>query len=198
MDVGGTWGADGPPSEAYGRVTRDLAAVTAAFAAYLDELPTRLVREYDCELRDPTAEEIDRLPHSSSTEFDETHAVQPRRSDCAVLVLARSRDEGGAMVRIGFGVASSALIPGCFCDACDEDSESLIEQTDEFVHVAVEGCREYRRPYTPKPGMELHTGPWMQVGYEWRGGGSASAGPSVRGESFSQQWQAWPHRVAPD
>jgi hypothetical protein len=50
------------------------------------------------------------------------------------------------MVRIGFGVASSALIPGCFYDACDEDSESLIEQTDEFVHVAVEGCREYRRP----------------------------------------------------
>src|SRR5215204_6225424 len=55
MDMGDTWGADGPPSEAYRRVTRDLAAVTTGFAAYLDKLPTRLVsvamEKYACSLR---------------------------------------------------------------------------------------------------------------------------------------------------
>jgi hypothetical protein len=79
------------------------------------------------------------------------------------------------MVTVGFGLAAGALVPGCYCDACDEDSKSLIEQVDEIVQVAVEGCREYRRPYTPKPDIKLHNGPWMQVGYEWRGGRSARA-----------------------
>ena len=46
-----SWGDDGPPDDAYGRLSRDLAAVTADYAAYLEHLPTRLAAEYVCEVR---------------------------------------------------------------------------------------------------------------------------------------------------
>jgi hypothetical protein len=55
------WGPDGPPEEAYSRVTRDLAVVTAAFAEFLEELPGRLTAEYDCVVRDPDQGEVERL-----------------------------------------------------------------------------------------------------------------------------------------
>ena len=196
-DMGDTWGDDGPPQDAYERHSRDLAAVTAGFAAYLDELPTRLIAEYECELRQATAREVDWLRDGTSIEFDHAVALHPRSEDCATLLVGRCRFEGGTTVKIGFGLATTAPIPTCFCDACDEDSESLIAQTEEYVQVAAGGCREFRRPYQPPPGVDLLDGPWMEIGYEWAGGRSASANADVRGEPFVRDWREWPRRAEP-
>ena len=79
--VGDRWGDDGPPADAYERHSRDLAAVTAGFASYLDELPTRLTIEYDCELREATARDVEWLRDGPSVEFEEALAVRPHAAD---------------------------------------------------------------------------------------------------------------------
>ena len=40
-------------------------------------------------------------------------------------------------------------VPRCFCDACDEDSDDLIEQADRIVDLAPAGFHEFRRSYVP-------------------------------------------------
>jgi uncharacterized protein DUF6226 len=190
------WGAEGPPREAYSRVTRDLAAVTAGFAAWLDELPRRLTATYDCMVREPAASDLARLGEVS-VPLDEVYVVQPADDRSAPLLVARTTHEGGAGVLLRTGVAIDVGVPGCFCDACDEDSDSLIEQTDEIVSVAVEGCREFRQRYRRSLGQRLADGPWLEHGYERPDGGAARhASASVRGDTFSRVWEPWPRRQA--
>ena len=62
-----SWGPDGTPEEAYSRLTRDLAAVSAGFADYLEELPGRLASAYDCVAREPDRRERSRLRKAGST-----------------------------------------------------------------------------------------------------------------------------------
>ena len=190
------WGPEGPPPEAYSRVTRDLAAVTAGFSAWLDTLPGRLTTTYDCVVREPTAAELERLGEPKQP-LDEVYVVQPADDRAAPLLVARTTHDGGAGVLLRTGVAIDEGIPGCLCDACDEDSDSLIEQTEEIVAVAVGGCREFRQHYRRSLGQRLADGPWMEHGYERPDGTTAChASASVRGDAFSRVWVAWPRRQA--
>ncbi len=98
---------------------------------------------------------------------------------------------------IGFGVTTRASIPPCFCDACDEDSTSMIAQAEQYVQIVAGGFREFRRPYQPRHPTNLFDGPWMEIGYEWTGGAESGASADVRGEPFVRDWQAWPGRPPP-
>lgn len=78
--MGDTW-PDGLPDEAYSRVTRDLASVTADFAAYLDDLPDRLTTRYRCRVRPLTRHERERVVRDLS-DAAEGYAVEPDDPDC--------------------------------------------------------------------------------------------------------------------
>ena len=167
-----SWGDDGPPADAYGRHSRDLAALTAEYAAYLQDLPTRLTSEYICQLQEATVDQVDWLLNGSPTELHDVFALDPGDDACATLLVGRGQFEGGATAEIGFGVATRASIPPCFCDACDEDSASLISQTEEYVRIVTAGC-------VSSDARIEH--PWQRVcptAHGWRSGtsGRAAAG----------------------
>ncbi len=191
-----SWGADGPPDEAYSRVSRDLHALTADFATYLDALPSQLTAAYDCAIRVPEPHELGKV-QTDGVSLDEVYVVQPADPRACALVVARLSSEGGASVLLRTGFAIAEDIPSCFCDACDEDSESLIKQTRDVVELAVDGCEEFRRPYRQKVRQILADGRWMEHGYTRPDGSWTShAGASVRGEAFSHAWPPWPRRQA--
>ena len=196
------WGEEGPPPEAYSRVTRDLAALTAGFARYLDELPGELTARYLCRVRSLSEDERLRLRGSGSGVddgwVDDGWAVEPSDADSATLLVGRTTFEGGASALLGFGVAAHGLVPDCFCDACDEDSESLVARAEELVRAAVHGCVEFRRPYQPRRPGRLFGGPWLEEGFTTAGGGFAHASAAIRGEPFSRHWQPWTPRSTAD
>lgn len=190
------WGPDGPPPEAYSRVTRDLAAVTAGFSAWLDDLPRRLTAAYDCVVAEPSAVELERFGDAPGP-LDEVYVVQPAQESSAPLLVARRTYDGGAGVLLRTGVAIDEGIPSCFCDACDEDSESLVGQVDEVLATLTGGCREFRRPYRRPLRERLAGGPWLEHGYERQDGTTSThASADVRGEPFDRTWVPWRRRTA--
>ena len=190
------WGPESPPEEAYSRHTRDLAAVTAEFAVWLEELPRRLTREFECTRRDLTADERARLLPPVPDSYERGYAVEPSDPASATLLVVRHSFEGGTGVAIGFGRAVVEDLPHCFCDACDEDSAGLIEQTQRIVDAATLGAQEFRRPHLARPGITLMDGPWLEQGYLLQGGGgSAWSNREVAGEFFDVQWRPWPRRM---
>jgi hypothetical protein len=173
-------------------VTRDLAAVTAGFADYLEELPGRLTAEYDCVVREPDPPERERLREAGSRALD-CFVIAPVDPTSAPLLIARgSSESGGTTAVVAFGRAFEEMVPDCLCDACDADSEGLIAEMTEFVEVVTHGFHEFRRPYVPEPDEVLWKGPWLQIGYEVNGVEMwARAGHRVRGDVFSVSWRPW-------
>ncbi len=195
--MGDRWSGQLPPDEAYSRVTRDLAEVTAGFRSFVDTLPARLEAEFECAARPVTPTELQRLADVRSTlGISEAWAVEPASKDSATVLLSSHTYEGGTMAVLAFGRAMADVIPVCFCDACDEDSESLIEMANRLVNAATGGCREFRRPYVNQHDDVLHDGPWQELGYSSLDGSdmSCAAGASIRGAAFSQLWQPWASR----
>ena len=186
-----TWGPDGPPEEAYSRVTRDLAVVTAGFAEYLENLPGRLTAEYDCVMREADQGELERLSEAGSRAID-CFVIAPVDPRSAPLLIARDSFEGGTSAVVGLGHAIDEMVPDCNCDACDGDSESMIAELTELIDVVTNGFREFRRPYVADPDELLHKGPWLQIGYEVNGEEVWSrANHHIRGETFSVSWRPW-------
>ena len=191
--MGDTWGDEAPPEQAYSRVTRDLVAVTAGFADYLDSLPAQLESSFDCRVRPATPDEVTQLDPSSRGL--ETSAVEAADPDCAVLLIGRTTYAGGAQATIAFGRAVHETVPHCFCDACDEDAESMIEQTQTLVAATVGGVHEFRRTYeAPDNAAEeaLYDPPWLEHGIESDALTTSRAGHGLEGEEFSVHWKPWP------
>jgi hypothetical protein len=172
-------------------VTRDLAVVTAAFAEYLEHLPGRLTAEYACVVREPDQGELERLRAAGSRAVD-CFVIAPVDPLSASLLIAHDSSAGGASAVVGLGRAIDEMVPSCLCDACDEDSESMIAEMTELVDVATHGFREFRRSYVADPDELLWKGPWLQIGYEVEGEEMWSrAGHTLRGEEFSVSWRPW-------
>lgn len=175
-------------------MSRDLARVTAKFAGYLDELPATLTSAYDCVVKEPSTEQRERIQRAGLA-ADESYVLAPNSAECASLIVGRGSYEGCTTVFLGLGRAVDEVVPSCFCDACGEDSASLIEQTDGLVQMAVRGLEEFRRPFHAEPGEVLYEGPWMQHGFTSGDHQSSRAGHDVRGQGFTQVWQPWPRRT---
>ena len=118
---GDRWGAEGPPLEAYSRVTNP-----ERFASLHDvaaELLDRLELEFDAERAegyglDPELEEGYKLAHPSVT-------LVPRDVGAAPIVVAFSAFPG---VLVRFGRWCTAAFPTCGCDAGHEAAESETER----------------------------------------------------------------------
>ncbi len=185
-----TWGPEGPPDEAYSRVTRDLAAVTAEYDAWLDALPSRLVADYRCHVRPTTPAEEARLGPVVSA-----YAVEPDDAACATLLVGRfaAGEHGETLAVLAFGEDRAQVID-CLCDACDTDSAGLIEEGEQFLAAVLGGVREYRRLDGRLDHVRMR--PWYRDGME------ASSGLWESGRTrhergvleYDHTWAAWPRR----
>lgn len=155
------WASGGPPPDAYSRVTRDLAAVCAAFVAWLDQLPGDLAARYDCTVA------VDG-PLTTITPSDP--GASPLRIE------RRDHTAGGTVAVIGFGRQCSEWVTDCMCDACDGDSEEFIDAAERYVAGVTGGFEEFRRR--------------REEGYLAANGGSSHE-PRGRGERFEVTWSPW-------
>src|SRR3954470_6086510 len=116
------WGPEGPPQEAYSRVTNPQRFAPVVGAA--DALVVTLEREYDVE--------------TAAVGLDYAlRAVRLTPREGAPLVVGVTDFPG---VRLRLGHWATANFPQCGCDACAEEAEDVIEALDEIVADVVGGA----------------------------------------------------------
>lgn len=132
MSSGRRWGDDGPPLEAYSRVT-DAERFTPLHTAMLEmilglEAAFDVVREESYGL-DEELEKPFKLARPSIK-------LGPNDPDAAAITVAFS-DFPGLNVR--FGRWSTELFPVCGCDACDESADGEIKRVTRMIDSVTDG-----------------------------------------------------------
>lgn len=132
----GAWSKEGPPEEAYSRVTNPERFQPLHEAAL--GLIERLLADFDVEMSegyDLSVFDIgkDRLTRPSMK-------LNPGESACAPITVAFDDFPG---ISMGVGQWKEMSFPGCGCDACDEDADGEIARiTRVFDSVVAGGFRE--------------------------------------------------------
>ena len=186
------WGPEGPPEEAYSRLTNPERFLPLHNAAL--EMLTALEQRFDVE-------------RVEGYDLDEelkirgllrpTIALRPTDPEAAPLTVAFT-DFPGLSVR--FGRWSAELFPICGCDACAEDAEREIERLTERVDILTAGG--FR---------EAVVRPWgwwgrnrLETVFERPGGGYSSSGEHLEDDRALEMsggrrrldlnWKPWPTR----
>ena len=126
MSYGNRWGPDGPPEEAYSRVT-DAERFRPLHAA-MREIISRLQSEYDVTLTEVYGLDQDmerRVPPAAPSV-----KLTPNDSGAAPITIVFS-DFPGLYVRFGRWLLEP--FPGCGCDACDESAVGEIERLVDII-----------------------------------------------------------------
>ncbi|ORW08275.1 DUF6226 family protein [Mycobacterium kyorinense] len=180
------WGSDGPPEEAYGRVTdperyRRLHVVGRAL---LDDLERRF------EVTRQLSTEND--PHSASpAPVVRLTPADPAASPLTIVFTAFP----GLLVRMGHD--GGADLPACGCDACDETAEQCEERLRDYADVCIAGAFGERIVHN----VEW----WHEHWYRFRRGHSLSLTPvnqqqlDVLRQKFTGdelRWAPWPQRTS--
>ncbi len=189
------WGPDGPPEEAYSRVT-DAERFRPLHAA-MRKIIVRLHSEYDVTLDEGYGldEELERhmTPASPSVK------LTPSDSGAAPIPIVFS-DFPGLHVR--FGRWLTQPFPICGCDACDESAEGEIERlTDAVRDVTAGRFREAVRI----PLLASFTWPMGEMWSDrasWSGGGpridrQQALGLTGGARQLELNWKPWPQRPPP-
>ncbi len=128
---GDRWGIEGPPAEAYSRVTNPERFQPLHGAA--TELLDRLEREFAVErLEGPDAD--DELGRKSLAR--PAIRLTPHDPKAAPIVVAFSEFPG---LHVRFGSWRTEPFPVCGCDACDETADGEIGKMTEMVEAVVSG-----------------------------------------------------------
>src|SRR5262245_37115458 len=123
----------------YGRVTN--AARFAVLHSVALELLNRLHDEFDVERVEPYESDDDLDQFARVPLARPTVALVPKDPGCAPLVVAFSSFPG-LLVRVGANYR--VAVPGCGCDACDENAEGEAERFRGLLHAVTLGhFREY-------------------------------------------------------
>lgn len=138
---GDRWGPEGPPEEAYGRVTRDLATLYAPLHDTVRAMVDELVAHYDVEHRAASDAEQTRVEGCVS-DLRETTVLVPRSRDQSPLIVGRCDLPG---VHVAYGRWASGHLPACGCDACGETLEDLVDEFSEVRRVVTGGFGEWVR-----------------------------------------------------
>ena len=174
--MGRRWGPDGPPADAYSRVTDPQRY--AALGGVADELLAELVRRYDVEVTD--------APVSG---LRDTSAVRVRPPSAASADLVVVRTDSGVRLRAGRWAEQS--FPSCGCDACDEDVDDVADELRQFAADVVGGglAEELTGGLS---GGQLRTRRPMQYS------STSVTRAQVRelGPPGHHEWAAWPERAA--
>ena len=173
--MGDRWGDEGPPDEAYSRVTD--AQRFAPLLAVADELVADLRSRYDVVVNEEPGGERGVLS---------ALRLHPVTGQGADLVVVRTDFPG---VHLRAGRWTQEAFPHCGCDACDEQVEDLVEELGDVVADVVAG----------RFGEELTAGAVLRT---WRLGSSSSAfldpaGARAAGHPGRYDWGAWPERAGP-
>ena len=141
MSEGGRWGPEGPPPEAYSRVTN--AERFRPLHGAMLEIIGRLENEFEVERRDEYGldEELERGLDLAGPSV----RLNPRNAGAAPIGVVFSKFPG---LHVRFGRWYREPFPRCGCDACDESAEGEIERLSEMVEDVTAGrFREaLRRP----------------------------------------------------
>ena len=125
------WSGEGPPDEAYSRVTEP--ERFKPLHEWALEAVERLQTEYEVILEEGTGidAELER-----STLARPTMRLIPRQESCAPITIAFT-DFPSLRVRVGLWVTDR--FPSCGCDACDEMPEEEFERFSELLSDVVAG-----------------------------------------------------------
>jgi hypothetical protein len=188
--IGNRWGAEGPPLEAYSRVTDP--ERFGSLHRVAEELLDRLEREFDTERAegyglDPELEQGIKVARPSAT-------LVPRDAGAAPIVVAFSAFPG---IVVRFGRWCTAAFPTCGCDACDEAAESESERLKSMIENLTAGrFRESIR-------MPAEGTAWQEWEF-WSGGGRSAQKSQLdpararellaAGDRSLYEWGPWPKR----
>jgi hypothetical protein len=188
---GNRWGPEGPPEDAYSRVTEpERFAPLHDFAA---ELLDRLEATYDVESEAGLG--LDPYLESVGTPARPTRRLVPRSPIAAPMAVGFTAFPG---LVVRFGRWQVAPFPNCGCDACDETFETESDHLERLV----EGVTTGRFTET----MRLPRGSgegWLGARYEYAGGSEGGEGVISRSEANrllagdppgTITWQPWPRR----
>ena len=185
------WGREGPPDDAYSRVTEP--ERFAPLHGWALEVVARLQTEYEVMLDEGgiTDAELERSPLSRPS-----MKLTPIQDSSAPITIAFT-DFPGLGVRVGHWVTD--WFPSCGCDACDEMPEEGFERFTEFLSDVVAG--RFRESLYLKPvgdgwsSMEL----WGREHRRRRRGSRVSrdkAAQILGGETvIALEWTPWQPRA---
>ncbi len=193
MKRGEGWGPEGPPKEAYERVTdperfAPLHDFAVALADWLE-----------------AAFDVERVEaYGLDTEVERKDAARPS-------IRLTPRNDGAAPITICFttfpglsvllGRWYTDFFPSCGCDACDEMAEGEIESLEELVEAVTAG--RFRESIEISPDGTA----WQKRSFwgpgEWFARGGSRLGQSrarrmvAEGGGRDFQWKPWEHRRPP-
>ena len=193
MFEGSRWGPDGPPLEAYSRVTN--AERFRPLHAAMLEIIGRLENEFEVEREEGYGldEELERNVGLAGPYV----RLSPRDTDAAPIGVTFSTFPG---LHLRFGRWYMKPFPSCGCDACDESAEDEIERLTKRIDDVIAGrFREaIQRPLISFMGSGWReTEFWSPVGRH--GSRSRVDGRRAREMSGGRRrldldWKPWPRR----
>lgn len=190
MERGNRWGPEGPPDDAYSRITEPerFAPLHDHASALLD----RLEAEYEVDAEEGVGidPELERGEPARPT-----RRLVPRSPNAAPIAIGFTTFPG-LMVR--FGRWQVGPFPTCGCDACDETYEREAEHLEQLIEAVTSGG--FSESIRPAPfGNEV----WLDAAYRYTGG-SESGGGIVDLSRFERmksrdkrrfiEWEPWPRR----
>lgn len=188
---GSRWGFDGPPQDAYGRITEPerFAPLHDFAAALLD----RLVARYDVDA--DAAFGLDPDLEQRYEPARETRRVKPRPSNAAPIAVGFTSFPG---LVVRFGRWHVEPFPSCGCDACDEIFEGESDRLGQMVEAVTSGgfTESLRVGITRRKGWRAHR-------FTSDGGSRGGEGLVLRdelqrllsiGPAGSIDWEPWPRR----
>lgn len=187
----GRWGPDGPPPEAYSRVTNP--ERFAPLHAFAEELLARLASEYDVEREEGHGLEPTRGPDDLARS---SVRLVPRSQRASPLQISFTKFPG-LIVRAGRWYWGA--LPACGCDACDETAESTIDDLTFLVENVTRGhfTEEVSLPQASGDGWKS-----TEIG-DRASGRSGTRGSRVpradalemlHGSRKRYPWEPWPKR----
>ena len=162
------WGSEGPPPEAYSRVTN--AERFRPLHPAMQEIIDRLENDFDVERTDGYG--LDEELEGNADLAGPCVRLSPRNPDAAPIAVVFSVFPG---LHVRFGRWHIEPFPNCGCDACDESAEGEIERLNERVNDVTAGrFREAIR----RPLLSFMGSGWKETKF-WSSVGRSSSGTRV-------------------
>ena len=189
----GRWGPEGPPPEAYSRVTN--AERFRPLHAAMEEIIGRLESGFEVERTEGYG--LDEELEKGLDLAGPFVRLSPEDADAAPITVAFTAFPG---LHLRFGRWHTELFPSCGCDACDESADWEIERLTETVEDVTAGrFREsLRRPLIPFTGF-AQTAAELWSAFRYRSSGSRINRRRAREMSGGRRrvelnWKPWSRR----
>jgi hypothetical protein len=184
------WGIEGPPPEAYSRVTSP--ERFQPLHPFTEGLVAQLEARFDVERTEGSG--LDAELEAVGT-IRPTIRLTPRSPQAAPLVFAFTAFPG-VVTRSGQWRVDP--FPSCGCDACDEDAAGEIERLAWLVDQVTAGRFRETIELPPVGDAGQHVELWSPDGSRQGGGGPLERAEAERRLSETKQaafdWEAWPPR----